>query len=53
MNPKLKQKFELTLIGYGFVGLNLYANHTGNSVFGIGFGVVAMIFFVTSLRIKE
>jgi hypothetical protein len=52
MSPKLKEKMELSLIGYGFVGLNLYANKTGNSLFGIGFGCVALVFFIRSLRIK-
>lgn len=52
MNPKLKEKMELSLIGYGFLGLNLYATHTGNPMFGVGFGIVALIFFFRSLRIK-
>lgn len=53
MNEKLKQKMELTLVGYGFVGLNFYATHTGNTIFGIGFGFVALIFFLKALRIKS
>jgi hypothetical protein len=53
MNPKLKEKLELTMIGYGFVGLNLYATHVGRPLFGLGFGCVALIFFIKSLRIKN
>lgn len=52
MNPKLKEKMELCLIGYGFVGLNLYATSVGRPLFGVGFGLVAFIFFIRALRIK-
>ncbi len=53
MNPKLKEKLELSLIGYGFVGLNLYAISVGRQIFGFGFGVIALIFFIRALRIKQ
>lgn len=52
MNEKLKEKLTLTTIGFGFLGLNLYANSTGKELWGLGFGIVAFIFFIKSLRIK-
>ena len=52
MNPKLKEKMELTLIGYGFTGLNLYATYVGYAIVGVAFGIVALIFFIRALRIR-
>jgi hypothetical protein len=53
MNPKLKEKLELMVVGYGFLFLNIYATSVGRPVFAIGFAVVSFIFFIRALRIKE
>lgn len=52
MNDKLKQKMEYCLVGWGFTGLNLYANFVNQPLFGIAFGITAMVFFIRALRVK-
>ena len=53
MNPNLKEKMETALVGYGFLGLHLYAGHLKvPQLFVIGFAIVAAIFFIKALRIK-
>lgn len=52
MNDKLQEKLILTTIGFGFLALNGYALKIENKPFALGFGVVAFIFFIRSLRIK-
>lgn len=52
MSDKLKQKLEYTLIGGAFSLLNCYAVLNGHTLFGIGFGITAAIFYVRALRIK-
>jgi hypothetical protein len=53
LTPKLKQKFELTSIGYAFLVLNILATYTEHPIMGIVFGVIAFYFFIKSLRIKN
>ena len=53
MNQKLREKLELTTIGFGFTGLNFYATHVGYPIVGMGFGIVALIFFIRSLGIRQ
>ena len=48
----LREKMELTAIGYLFSALNIYLTLNNKPLPGIAFGVVACIFFVKALRLK-
>jgi hypothetical protein len=49
----MKEKLEYTLIGCGFSLLNCYMTQNSYPIVGIGFGLVAVVFFVKALRIKR
>ena len=48
----IKEKLELTAIGYLFSLGNIYLTLNNKPLPGIAFGVVACIFFIRALRIK-
>jgi len=49
----IKQKLELTVIGYLFTLLNVLMTVRGFPIVGIGFGITACVFFIRALRIRE
>jgi hypothetical protein len=49
---KLSKKLELTAVGYLFTALNLFMTLQGFPIVGIGFGFVAVFFFIKALLIK-
>lgn len=48
----MSKKLELSVIGYTFSLLNVYMTLNGYPIVGIGFGLVAVVFFVKALRMK-
>lgn len=52
MNDKLKQKLEYTAIGCTFSLFNIGLINTRFNIVGIGFGFIAVIFFIKALLIK-
>ena len=49
---KLSRKLELTGIGYFFTAANLFMTMQGFPIVGVGFGLVAVYFFIKALLIK-
>ncbi len=49
----MKQKLELTLIGYFFSLLNIFMTLKNLPIVGIGFGFVALYFFIKALLLKK
>jgi hypothetical protein len=49
----LKQKMELTAIGYLFSLMNIYLTISNKPLPGIAFGCVACYFFVKALLIRD
>lgn len=49
----MRQKLELTAVGYVFSIMNIYLTLNDKPLPGIVFGVIACGFFIQALRIKE
>jgi hypothetical protein len=49
----LKQKMELTAIGYLFALANIYLTLSGKPLPGIALGIVACYFFIKALLIRK
>lgn len=52
MSQQLKDKFFYTVCGYLLAGVNYLLMDTRFNLFGIGAGIVGLIFFIKALRIK-
>jgi hypothetical protein len=48
-----EKKLKLTLFGYLFTLLNLYMTTNGKTIVGVAFGLVACVFFIKSLLIRN
>lgn len=48
-----EEKLKLTLLGYLFTLLNLYMTTSGKTIVGVAFGLVACVFFIKSLLIRN
>lgn len=53
MSENLKRKLELTFVGYLFVLLNIASTLHNFPIVGIFFGLVAIVFFVRALLLKD
>ena len=49
----LRQKIELTAIGYLFALVNIYLTMSGKPFPGIAFGLVACYFFIKALLLRN
>jgi len=49
----LKEKMELTALGYLFALVNVYLTWNSKPLQGVAFGLVACYFFIKALRIRK
>lgn len=49
----LNEKIKLTSIGFILSGFNIYANYLNLYWLGIGFGIIASVFYIKALKIKK
>jgi len=49
----MKEKLELTVLGYLFCLLNVYTTLNGYPSVGVAFGLVACAFFIKALSIRK